>query len=141
MEELRVDGKPFGLQAFHQTFGRTPSKPAVRTPELLGEALWHAPPRISERITRERFMPPLQNSLNCGRSGKPLRFSRAFARQNVDGEIDQTAGSRTLENQNQHRVKAFKVIAEPEAKLYLRLRLGLGTAFRNLGVSGSAITP
>lgn len=123
MEELRVDGKPFGLQAFHQTFGRTPSKPAVRTPELLGEALWHAPRRISERITRERFMPPLHNSPNCG-PGKPLRFSRAFARQNVDGEIDQTAGSRTLENQ--HRVKAIKDIAEPEAKLYLRL--GLGTA-------------
>ncbi|CAE7421114.1 unnamed protein product [Symbiodinium sp. CCMP2592] len=80
------------------------------------ERLWHAPLLISERITRERFMPPLHNSLNCGRSGKPPSFSGAFAWQNVDGEIDQTAGSRTLENQ--HRVKAIKDIAEP----------GLGTA-------------
>ncbi|OLP88983.1 hypothetical protein AK812_SmicGene29598 [Symbiodinium microadriaticum] len=84
LDELRVDGKPFGLWA-------------------LG-----VPLLISERITREPFMPPLDTSLNCGRSGKRPKFFRAAARKNVDGGIDQTDRSTTLKNQ--HLVKALKVI-------------------------------
>ena len=81
-------------------------------------------------------MPPLDTSLNCGRSGKPSTLFRAFARQNVDGGIDQTDRSTTLKNQ--HLVKALKVIAGGQANLYLRL--GLGTAAERKFLSHHAMT-
>ena len=102
------------------------------------ERLWAlgVPPLISERVAREPFMPPLDISLNCGRSSKPSTLFRAFARKNVDGAIDQTDGGRKLENQ--HLVQALKVIVGGQANLYLRL--GLGTAAGRKFLSRHAMT-